>query len=456
MPPESHFPALEDLLARAWAAVYGDDPRLAAAPLRAALCLAPECGEAWAASADLPGAADPATLWGRAATCEPAERRFALAWGQALIAADPDAAAAVFTTLTAQRRDDAAALGGLGRALAAAGRPEALESLREAAALAPGDGDLIRDLAALYIECGDPLAAAEALAPFTGPACDDGAALCLLAQAWAGLGERDKALKALVRAEALGAAQAEGLRALLAAGDGDAAPPDAAYVRALFDRYAERFDKELVEKLDYRGPQLVAAAAARAAPGRQDLRVLDLGCGTGLAGETLRPLAAELHGVDLSSGMTAQARKRGLYDGLMVGGLVETLLDGPAAWDLLVAADVLMYLGDLEPAFAAAAAALRPGGALVFTVEAMTDDEIAEAGPLAPYLRPSRRYAHAPEYLRAALEAAGLTLLFIESAVLRMDRRQPVTGWVAAAARPAEADAAEADAAEADAGADAA
>ncbi|HRJ61976.1 MAG TPA: hypothetical protein PKZ99_12440, partial [Azospirillaceae bacterium] len=93
MPPESHSLALalalEDLLARAWAAVYGDDPRHAAAPLRAALCLAPECGEAWAASADLPEAdlldpVNPAKLWGRAAVCEPTERRFALAWGQAL------------------------------------------------------------------------------------------------------------------------------------------------------------------------------------------------------------------------------------------------------------------------------------------------------------------------------------------------------------------------------------
>lgn len=445
MPPESHASALEDLLARAWAAVYGDDPGQAVAPLRAALCLAPECGEAWAASADLPEAdspgADspgvgPATLWGRAAACEPAERRFALAWGQALIATDPSAAAAVFAKLAALRPDDAAALGGLGRALAAAGRAAAaLESLREAAALAPGDGDLIRDLATLYIECGDPLAAAEALAPFTGPACDDGAALCVLARAWAALGERGKALKALTRAEALGAAGTDELRAALTAGEEENAPPDAAYVRALFDRYAERFDKELVEKLDYRGPQLVAAAAARALPGRRDLRALDLGCGTGLAGETLRPLASELHGVDLSSGMVAQARRRGVYDGLMVGGLVETLQDSPAAWDLLAAADVLMYLGRLEPAFAAAAQALRPSGALVFTVEAMTDEEIAAAGPQAPFLRPSRRYAHAPEYLRAALGAAGLDLLFIESAVLRMDRRQPVIGWVAAAAR---------------------
>lgn len=440
MPPESHTPALEDLLARAWAAVYGDDPRQAAAPLRAALCLAPECGEAWAAMAELPEADSPgaalASLWGRAAVCEPDERRFKLAWGQALITTDPGAATAVFAKLATQRPDDATALGGLGRALAAAGRAAAaLESLREAAALAPGDGDLIRDLATLYIECGDPLAAAEALAPFTGPACDDGASLSALARAWAALGERDKALKALTRAEALGAAGIDELRAALTAGEADAAPPDAAYVRALFDRYAERFDKELVEKLAYRGPQLVAAAAARALPGRRDLRVLDLGCGTGLAGVTLRPLAAELHGVDLSSGMVTQARKRGVYDGLMIGGLVETLQDSPAAWDLLAAADVLMYLGGLEPAFAAAAAALRPGGALVFTVEAMTHEEIAGAGPHAPYLRPSRRYAHAPEYLRDALASAGLTLMFIESAVLRMDRRQPVVGWVAAAAR---------------------
>lgn len=436
MGPESHLATLEDRLARAWAAFYGEDPRLAAPPLREALCLAPECGEAWAVLAELADAPIAAPLWGRAAACDPHERRFALAWGVALTDANPQAAAAIFAKLAAQRLDDAAALGGWGRALARAGRPAAaLEQLREAAALAPGDADLIRDLATLYIECGDPLSAAEALGPLTGPSDPDGAALCLLARAWDALGERDKALKTLIRAEALGVVEATDLRAALAASEADAPPPDAAYVRALFDRYAERFDKELVEKLDYRGPQLVAAAAERALPGRRGLRVLDLGCGTGLAGETLRPLAADLHGVDLSSGMVAQARKRGLYDGLIVGGLVETLAETPTAWDLLAAADVLMYLGGLEPAFAAAAAALRPGGALVFTVEAMTDEEIALAGAHAPFLRPSRRYAHAPTYLRAALAAAGLDLLFMESAVLRMDRRQPVAGWVTAAAR---------------------
>lgn len=442
-PPAPAFAAsdsavLEETLSRAWGALYDDDPVVAAVALRTAVCLAPDCGEAWAATAEVDSAGAPLSLR-RATVCDPAQRRWRLALGEALLSTDSAAAAAVFAACVDERPDDARARLGWGRASVGLGRnEEAAFQLREAAALSPGDPEIMRESAALYIVCGDPLAAAETLAPITGSGRADPAALTVLGRAWAALGERDKAMNAFARAVEMGDPDAAAPLAALSASDPGAPPPDAAYVRALFDRYAERFDKELVEKLGYRGPQLVAAAAARATAGRTGLRIFDLGCGTGLAGEVLRAAAATLHGVDLSPAMVAQAEKRRaggkpLYDCLIVGGLVEALSQTPGVWDVLSAADVLMYLGDLQEAFNAAAAALAPGGVFVFTVEAATAAEIAAGADRAPALRESRRYAHSDVYLRAALTRAGLRPSSFESGVLRMDRREPVVGWVVAA-----------------------
>jgi predicted TPR repeat methyltransferase len=433
MPSESHARHLEDVLARAWAALYGDDPSEALPLLRAAGCLAPDCGDVWATSAELSPPSSQALLWGRAVACDPGQRRLRLAWGEALGRDDPAAAVEIFLQCVEERGDDAAARLGLGRALAGSGRAEeALLHYREARMLTGARPDVLREIASLYIVCGDPLAAAEALAPITGPHDPDAEALVVSARAWVALGEADKARKALIRAQDLGVAEAAAELARLSDPAAAPPPPDAAYVRALFDRYAERFDDELVNRLEYRGPRLIADAAARALPGAGGLRVLDLGCGTGLAGEVLRAVAADLHGVDLSSAMIAKARKRNLYDHLIVGGLEEALRAETAAWDLLAAADVLMYLGDLRATFAAAAAALRPGGALVFSVEEMSEAERA-VDPRGPYLRESRRYAHSEAYLRDELATAGLEVGEMSRAALRMDRREPVMGLIVAA-----------------------
>jgi len=200
--------------------------------------------------------------------------------------------------------------------------------------------------------------------------------------------------------------------------------PDA-YVRRLFDDYAGRFDAALVDGLAYRGPEVLAEALSGAGLG-DGLSVLDAGCGTGLAGRVLRPFAARLDGVDLSAAMVEQARGRGLYDDLVVGDLVRTLADRAATYDLVAAADVLVYLGDLAPVFAACATALRPKGLFAFTVE-RDDDAPPEPGFR---LGPHNRYAHGPEAIRRRAEAAGFTVLHLEPAVTRHEGGAPVPGLV--------------------------
>lgn len=219
---------------------------------------------------------------------------------------------------------------------------------------------------------------------------------------------------------AAGAAGAAGAEAL------GAAPPD--YVAQLFDSYASTFDQHLTEKLSYRAPQLLFEAVrphlpAEGAGAAAKLDVMDLGCGTGLMGPLVRPAARRLCGVDLSEKMLEQARKRGLYDELICGELVATLTPLSAAYDALLAADVLVYIGDLETLFRAAAAALRPGGLFAFTVEANQED----AGVR---LLPSRRYAHAAAYLRGLAATHGLEELSLTTDVLRKQTQQDITGHI--------------------------
>ena len=92
----------------------------------------------------------------------------------------------------------------------------------------------------------------------------------------------------------------------------------------------------------------------------------------------------------------------------------------------------MCYFGRLDAALDAAALALRPGGRLIFTVEALPDDAAEAAGYK---LLLNGRYAHARAYVDACLAAAGLQPLAVESVVLRREVGEPVTGWLVAAQR---------------------
>lgn len=220
----------------------------------------------------------------------------------------------------------------------------------------------------------------------------------------------------------------------LAACLGDAPPARAsdAYVERVFDSFARSFDAKL-ESLHYRAPQLVADALRRAAGEPAGaLEVCDAGCGTGLCAPLLRPWARMLAGCDLSVGMLKQARQRGGYDVLHKAELVHYLDTQPGAFDAVVSADTLCYFGDLGAASAAAQRALRPGGWLVYTVEALpatTDDAFV--------LQANGRYAHGRAHVEATLAAAGFEPPAIDAVELRLEGGRPVAGWLVAARRPA-------------------
>jgi predicted TPR repeat methyltransferase len=226
----------------------------------------------------------------------------------------------------------------------------------------------------------------------------------------------------------------------MAALTGTEAPPiaPASHIIKVFDELAETFDHHLVDKLDYKTPQLLhrtimAAAAAHSLPPRFN-DILDLGCGTGLCAALFKPLCQTLTGVDLSPAMIQKARDRQLYHHLHTGELTAFLLDHQSSFDLAFAADVLVYIGDLAPVFAAAAKSLRPAGLFAFSVE-------AAGGPCpAGYeLLRTRRYAHTRAYLRAKAREHHFTELALEPATLRKERGKPVAGLIAVFASPKEA-----------------
>jgi predicted TPR repeat methyltransferase len=243
-----------------------------------------------------------------------------------------------------------------------------------------------------------------------------------LGNALRALGQHAAALDAWRQAQALGG-DAEALAfaiASLAPGAVPATAP-AAYVTALFDAYAERFDTHLVETLGYRTPELIGAALD--ALGLPDaLDTLDLGCGTGLCAPVLRARSRSLTGVDLSPLMLEKARARHTYDVLACAEMGAWLDGRRDAFDLVVAADVLVYVGDLAPLLRQVGVALRPQGWFACSVETHAGEGFV--------LQASSRFAHAPGYVEDVVREAGLRLHAAVPVILRRDGDAGVQGTI--------------------------
>ena len=194
------------------------------------------------------------------------------------------------------------------------------------------------------------------------------------------------------------------------------------YVVGLFDSYADQFDQDLVGNLKYRTPKLLANTISRLATADR-LDILDLGCGTGLMGEELRPLKRTLTGVDLSPNMLERARQRGIYDELIAQDLIKYLAAQRHAFDIAVAADVLAYIGDLSSVFGGLRQALRDRGLFCFSVERVDEGDFVLRGTL--------RYAHSIDYLRALAQQHRFIVETVETHVLRQDAGADINGCLA-------------------------
>jgi predicted TPR repeat methyltransferase len=206
---------------------------------------------------------------------------------------------------------------------------------------------------------------------------------------------------------------------------GDLPPPPFTprpYLLRLFDSYAPAFDQHLVEALDYQVPEKLYEAVLAARPPATALDIIDLGCGTGLVGRRFRGIAGRLTGVDISARMIQWAKRRDVYHELIVGDYVHYLSARQEPCDLMLAADVFIYAGDLAPVFAAAARLLRPGGLFAFSLE---------VSPQADYvLQPNRRYAHSLKYIHRMAQQHEFKKLAVDPVNLRRQGAEHAAGLI--------------------------
>jgi predicted TPR repeat methyltransferase len=280
---------------------------------------------------------------------------------------------------------------------------------------------------------GDLAAAANLLLQATELAPGFASAWFTLGEIRERLGEPEAAIAAFRKAQAADPGDRHGasLRLMLLGAEPLAGMPQA-YVRALFDQYAPKFESALVGDLGYRGPALLfkAVLAARLAVKKPAFfkRAIDLGCGTGLAASAFASEVDHFIGIDLSPRMIEKARATGLYAELEVADMLEGLrskLDASA--NLVLAADAMVYVADLAPLLREARRVLAPEGVLAFTAETHQGDGVIIGEGL--------RYAHSAAYVRAAIGDAGLTLSRLEVLSARNEDNAPVPGLVVVAAR---------------------
>lgn len=210
---------------------------------------------------------------------------------------------------------------------------------------------------------------------------------------------------------------------LLAAVSGDASiarSPDA-YLVEHFDSFATRFDEQLVKNLGYDVPEQLGFMLAAIVPSDSRVDVLDAGCGTGLCGPWVRGMATTLTGVDISQGMLNQAERRGIYDRLICEELTTFLRMSPEQYGMIIAADVMIYFGDLSDLGGALAIALKPGGLLAFSIERTAGRK--------HQLLPSGRFAHDPDYVRSLL-SGDFVEVRSERTTVRLEALEPVAGDV--------------------------
>jgi predicted TPR repeat methyltransferase len=280
---------------------------------------------------------------------------------------------------------------------------------------------------------GDLAAAADLFAQAAELAPGFAAAWFALGEVRERLGDREAAIAAFRQAQMTdpGDHNGAGLR-LMRLGAAELASMPPTYVSALFNQYAPKFEASLVDELGYRGPHLLfkAVLAARAATGKPAFfrRAIDLGCGTGLVARAFAAQTDEIIGIDLSPRMIELARATGLYAELEVVEVVAGLGSRrEASADLVLAADVMVYVHDPVPLLREAARVLRPGGLVAFTAETHAGDGVILGAGL--------RYAHSAAIVRAAIEAAGLRLDQLEAASARTESGVPAPGVVAVATR---------------------
>lgn len=363
----------------------------------------------------------------RAAALKPDDPRTHFKLGS-LLAAGPDLgeAKAILRNAIALNPANAAAYVNYAGVLHQLGRlAEAVEAARQAIGLDEGLVAAYSTLGTVLLESGQFQAAAEILRYAAELAPGEVMILIALATAENTLDNPRGAERALQRILAIEPDNLEA-RHMLSAVNGEpvrSIPPG--YSRQLFNWYAGKFDQMLAGSLKYRAPEDVTAILFEAKPDpRAFSAVLDLGCGTGLVAEALakRYVIERKVGVDVAEKMVEVSRRKGFYNEVIHGDAAEVLGDKPAAFDLIAAVDLFVYVGDLAGLMPLMAQALKPGGVLAYSIEMMADGKYK--------LQRTGRFTHTVKYVEDLARAQGLKPLASRPVTLRQENGADVPGLI--------------------------
>jgi predicted TPR repeat methyltransferase len=216
-----------------------------------------------------------------------------------------------------------------------------------------------------------------------------------------------------------GEKQAAHMIAAITGDHGVQAPTE--YIREIFDDYSATFEIDLVEDLKYAVPaKLRSELDALDYPSKLFSRCIDLGCGTGLAGIEFNDRCEHLTGIDISGKMIEKAKFKEIYTILEVAEIVSFLKEQRDEYDLIIAADVLTYVGDLVPIFEAVTPAATRHALFCFSTEtsAYSDFHLCTTG----------RFAHSQQYVAETANRYGWKCLKMVETNLRKEKADWVRG----------------------------
>jgi len=232
------------------------------------------------------------------------------------------------------------------------------------------------------------------------------------------LGQLDMAIRCYEKALAFKPDYAIPQHMLNALTSNTSTEPPKEYVKNLFDDYAERFDDSLIKQLGYKLPFLMKGLILKLDPARNTFeKVIDLGCGTGLTGKELRDISNNLTGIDISRNMVAKARELDIYDRLIEGDVNDILRSSKEKYDLFIALDVFIYIGELTKIFQTVRQCCNKNTLFIFSIESQEVDGYS--------LLTTARYSHSESYI---LKTASDGFKLIESQEVKL--RKEKEGWI--------------------------
>ena len=299
---------------------------------------------------------------------------------------------------------------------------KAIESYKCAIEIAPDYYDAIHNIAILYKSTGMYDEAEQAGLKATALNPNNAEAQFNLAGVYTRLGKKAESISAYEKTLKLDPDNMTASHLLSALTGITPEKPPNKYIADLFDDCASTFDDQLINKLKYRTPQIIFNSVVSLTDKDKLYKMLDLGCGTGLCGKLLKQHASYLAGVDLSSNMVDIARELNVYHDLQVADIQSYLDSTKTDFDIVISADVFVYVGELEPVFKRCKSKMKKKGLFVFSIEEYEGDgyKLLDTG----------RYAHSVDYIREISDRVGFSEISVESLVLREQAGKPIHGCI--------------------------